>query len=277
MTPDETCREKAAKSGSSFYYSFLFLPPAKRRALTALYAFCRIVDDIADECGDTALARAQLDAWHKEIERIFEGCPEHPVAQALTSAVREFNLPEKEFHEIIEGMEMDLTRHRYANFDALQVYCHHVAGVVGQLSARIFGYQDARTARFAHDLGLAFQLTNILRDVGEDASRGRIYLPRDELARFGVSETELLQGRQTENLTRCLAFQAERARHYYEKALDELPPADRKNQRVSLVMAAIYRALLDKIEQNGYRVLSGRTRLSAFQKLWIALRTWLHG
>ncbi|MDP3483644.1 MAG: presqualene diphosphate synthase HpnD, partial [Sulfuricella sp.] len=186
MTPDQYCQERAAKSGSSFYYSFLFLPPLKRRAITALYAFCREVDDVADECHDVAIARAKLAWWRNEVSNIFAGRPEHPVGQALAPLAREFGLPASEFDEIITGMEMDLTQNRYADFDQLQLYCHRVAGVVGLLSARIFGYRDARTEAYAHDLGLAFQLTNIIRDVGEDARRNRIYLPLDELTRFGV-------------------------------------------------------------------------------------------
>ncbi|MGE5027883.1 MAG: presqualene diphosphate synthase HpnD, partial [Betaproteobacteria bacterium] len=190
MTPDEYCQERASQSGSSFYYSFLFLPPPKRRAITALYAFCREVDDVVDDCHDAAVARSKLAWWRKEIANVYAGRPEHPVGQALAPVVMEFGLPAGEFNEIIAGMEMDLTGNRYADFDQLQLYCHRVAGVVGLLSARIFGYRDARTEQYAHDLGLAFQLTNIIRDVGEDARRNRIYLPEDELNRFGVSEAD---------------------------------------------------------------------------------------
>ncbi|MHB1590397.1 MAG: presqualene diphosphate synthase HpnD [Sulfuricella sp.] len=275
MTPDQYCQERAAKSGSSFYYSFLFLPPLKRRAITALYAFCREVDDVADECHDIAIARAKLAWWRNEVSNLFAGRPEHPVGQALAPLVREFGLPATEFDEIITGMEMDLTQNRYADFDQLQLYCHRVAGVVGLLSARIFGYRDARTEAYAHNLGLAFQLTNIIRDVGEDARRNRIYLPLDELTRFGVSEADILQGRETANFSRLMAFQGERANQYYAQAFAELPAADRKNQRTGLIMAAIYHSVLDEVRQDGYHVLNRRISLTPLRKLWIACRTWL--
>ena len=275
LTPDQYCQERAAKSGSSFYYSFLFLPPLKRRAITALYAFCREVDDVADECHDVAIARTKLAWWRNEVSHIFAGSPEHPVGQALVPLVREFGLPAAEFDEIIAGMEMDLTQNRYADFDQLQLYCHRVAGVVGLLSARIFGYRDARTEAYAHDLGLAFQLTNIIRDVGEDARRNRIYLPLDELVRFGVSEADILHGRETENFSKLMAFQGERANRYYAQAFAELPATDRKSQRTGLIMAAIYHAVLDEVRQDGYHVLNQRISLTPLRKLWIACRTWL--
>lgn len=274
-TSDQYCQERAAKSGSSFYYSFLFLPPLKRRAITALYAFCREVDDVADECHDIAIARTKLAWWRNEVSNIFAGRPEHPVGQALAPLVRVFGLPATEFDEIITGMEMDLTQSRYADFDQLQLYCHRVAGVVGLLSARIFGYQDARTEAYAHNLGLAFQLTNIIRDVGEDARRDRIYLPLDELARFGVSEADILHGRETENFSQLMAFQGERANRYYAQAFAELPAADRKNQRTGLIMAAIYHTVLDEVRQDGYHVLNQRISLTPLRKLWIAFKTWL--
>ncbi len=273
MTPDQYCQEKAAKSGSSFYYSFMFLPPPRRHAIVALYAFCREVDDVVDDCTDAAVAQAKLAWWRNEVANLYAGRPEHPVGQALAPLVGEFGLPAAELEEIIAGMEMDLAYNRYADFDQLQLYCHRVAGVVGQLSARIFGYRDARTEQYAHDLGLAFQLTNIVRDVGEDARRNRIYLPLDELARFGVSETDILHGRETEKFTRLMAFQAERANQYYARAFAALPQADRKSQRAGLIMAAIYRTVLDEVGRDGYRVLSRRVSLTPIRKLWIAFKT----
>ncbi|MDD5241464.1 MAG: presqualene diphosphate synthase HpnD [Sulfuricella sp.] len=275
MTPDQYCQEKASKSGSSFYYSFLFLPSPRRQAITALYAFCREVDDIVDEYHDAAIAHAKLAWWRNEVANIYTGHPEHPVGQALAPLVEEFGLPAAELEEIIAGMEMDLEQNRYADFSQLQLYCHRVAGVVGLLSAKIFGYRDACTEGYAHDLGLAFQLTNIIRDVGEDARRDRIYLPLDELQQFGVSETDILHGRETENFTRLMAFQAERARQYYDRAFAALPAADRKNQITGLIMAAIYRTVLDEIERDGYHVLNQRTSLTPIRKLWIAVKTWL--
>ena len=177
MTPDQYCQQKASQSGSSFYYSFLFLPPARRRAITALYAFCREVDDVVDECTDVDIARTKLAWWRTEVAALYAGTARHPVAQALTNVVTPFNLPQTRLLEIIDGMEMDLNFNRYQDFKQLQLYCYRVAIVVGLLSAQIFGFNNRKTLKFAHDLGMAFQLTNIIRDVGEDARRNRIYLP----------------------------------------------------------------------------------------------------
>lgn len=274
MTPEEYCQEKAAASGSSFYYSFLFLPPPRRRAITALYAFCREVDDIVDHSSDAQLAQTRLLWWREELAATYEGRPTHPVTRALGVAIDAFNLPQELFVEIIEGMEMDLSQTRYADLRALQLYCYRVASTVGLLAAEIFGYEDRHTLKYAHDLGLAFQLTNIIRDVGEDARRGRIYLPADELARFGVREDDILQGRYTEAFRRLMEFQIERAGQHYERAFAQLPDQDRRAQRPGLIMAAIYRALLEEIRRDGCRVLDRRIALTPIRKLWIAWRTW---
>jgi len=218
MTPDDYCQQKAAASGSSFYYSFMFLEPRRRQAITALYAFCREVDDVVDDCPDPALARTTLAWWRTEIDALYAGRPGHPVTQALAVSIKNFSLPQEQLHEIIDGMEMDLQQARYEDFKALHLYCYRVASVVGLLAAEIFGYSDRRTLKYAHDLGLAFQLTNIIRDVGEDARRGRVYLPRDELIRFGVSEADLLQARYTEGFRALMKFQIERAKSTYTKA-----------------------------------------------------------
>ncbi|MEW5942611.1 MAG: presqualene diphosphate synthase HpnD [Pseudomonadota bacterium] len=277
MSPDQYCQDKAAKSGSSFYYSFLFLPPPKRQAITALYAFCREVDDIADECRDLVVASAKLAWWRGEIAAAFAGRPQHPVGRALLPAIRDYGVAAEQFYEIIDGMEMDLTQDRYADFKSLHLYCYRVASVVGQLSACIFGYRERQTLKYAHDLGLAFQLTNIIRDVGEDARRGRIYLPLDELRQFGVSEEDILHGRETDNFKRLMAFQLERAQGYYTQAFAELPATDRRTQRPGLVMAAIYQTLLREIQADNYRVLNQRIALTPLRKLWIAWKTWLKG
>jgi len=278
MNPHDYCQQKAAASGSSFYYSFLFLPKPKRLAITALYAFCREVDDVADECTDINIARTKLAWWRAEIANLYAGNPQHPVTQALQDAVRDYNLAEEHFLEIVDGMEMDLDQNRYNDFKELQLYCYRVASVVGLLSASIFGYSDRRTLKYAHDLGLAFQLTNIVRDVGEDARRGRIYLPLDELAQYGVSEHDILHGHETDNVRRLLEFQVERAQDYYRRAFEELPEADRRDQRTGLVMAAIYRTLLDEIRASGCeRVLNQRISLTPLRKLWLAWKTWLKG
>ena len=275
MTPDEYCQQKAAASGSSFYYSFLFLPPDRRRAITALYAFCREVDDVVDECTDTQLARTKLAWWRVEVGKLFQAGPGHPVSKALQPFTGKFGISEKHLNEIIDGMEMDLTQTRYLDFAGLERYCYHVAGAVGLLAAGIFGYSDRRTLEYAKHLGTAFQLTNIIRDVGEDARNNRIYLPLDELKRFEVPASDILQARYTENFGKLMAFQARRAESFYERAMQSLPAADRRSQRAGLIMAAIYRATLAEIEREGYRVLTQRTALTPLRKLWIAWKTWI--
>jgi phytoene synthase len=277
MDPHIYCQEKAAASGSSFYYSFLFLPQERRRAIMALYAFCREVDDVVDECHDLLLAQTKLDWWRRELASVYGGEPTHPVAQALKEVVARYPLPEEQLQEIIDGMQMDLQQTRYLDFAALRLYCYRVASVVGLLAAEIFGYQDRHTLRYAHDLGLAFQLTNIIRDVGEDARRGRIYLPVDELQRFEVPARDLLEARHSDKFRALMEFQAERAERFYDSAMSHLPAGDRKAQRPGLVMAAIYRATLAEIRADGFQVLDRRTSLTPLRKLWIAWSTWLRG
>jgi phytoene synthase len=275
VTPDEYCQAKAAQSGSSFYYSFLFLPPEKRRAITALYAFCREVDDVADEVKDAGVARAKLAWWRTEVANLFAGHPQHPVTRALAPFASGSGIDSARLNEIIDGMEMDLTYHRYPDFASLKLYAHRVAGVVGQLSASIFGYANPSTLEYAESLGIAFQLTNIIRDVGEDARRDRIYLPADEMARFGVSAEDILARRPTEAFRRLMAFQAERADACYTEAFERLAPEDRRNQRAGLIMAAIYRTLLGEIRHDHFRVLEQRIALTPLRKLWIAWKTWV--
>ena len=275
MNPDQYCQDKAAKSGSSFYYSFLFLPPERRRAITALYAFCREVDDVVDEVSDASVARTKLAWWRTEVADLFAGHPHHPVARALQPHLATCHIDAARLNEIIDGMEMDLVQHRYADFDALRLYCHRVAGVVGQLSAGIFGYANPSTLEYAESLGIAFQLTNILRDVGEDARRGRVYLPADDLARYGVTVEDILAARMTEGFRALMAFEADRAEACYEQAFARLAPEDRRAQRPGLIMAAIYRTLLTEIRREGFEVLDRRTALTPLRKLWIAWKTWV--
>jgi len=275
MTPDEYCQQRAAASGSSFYYSFLFLEPPRRQAITALYAFCREVDDVVDECVDPQLARTKLAWWRHQIDALYAGKPDHPVTQALTTALQSYPLPREQLLEIITGMEMDLDQTRYLDYQALHHYCYRVASVVGLLAAEIFGYQDRATLQYAHDLGLAFQLTNIIRDVGEDARRGRVYLPLDELKRFDVPLADILDARYSDNFRRLMEFQIERAERTYAQALAHLPACDRKSQRAGLMMAAIYRALLTEIKYDGCHVLDRRISLTPIRKLWLAWITWL--
>jgi phytoene synthase len=274
MTPDEYCQQKAAASGSSFYYAVRFLPPERRCAITALYAFCREVDDVVDECSEISLARGKLAWWREEVANLLAGQPRHPVSHALAPAVARHGVTGEQLGEIIHGVELDLTRKRHADFASLERYCYYVAGVVGMLAAGILGYRDPRTLEYARTLGTALQLTNIIRDVGEDARKDRIYLPQDEMQRFGVSTPDLLERRMTEQFGRLMAFQAARARRYYRNALELLPPADRRAQRPGLAMAAIYRTLLDEIERDGFRVLSERTSLTPLRKFWLAWKTW---
>jgi len=272
MTPDEYCSAKAAQSGSSFYYSFRLLPEAKRRAITALYAYCREVDDVVDEVHEPSIAQAKLAWWRIEVAAIYAGTPQHPVGKALAPVVRDFGLKREHLEAVIDGMTMDLTQTRYADFAELERYCHRVAGVVGLMSAEIFGYEDPSTSGFARDLGVAFQLVNIVRDVGDDARRGRIYLPQDELARFRVSPSSILRRQPEEGFPALMAFQGDRARAWLDRAIGQLSPRDRRAQRASLAMAAIYRTLLDEIARDGYRVLERRVALTPIRKLWLAWR-----
>lgn len=272
MSPDEYCQDRTRRSGSSFYHSFRFLPAEKRRAITALYAFCREVDDVVDECSDTVIAREQLEQWREEVARLYQGKPEHPVTRALEPFLHRYNLAQEYLLELIDGMEMDLDQTHYEDFSQLSLYCYRAASVVGLLSAEIFGYSDRHTLKYAHDLGMAFQLTNILRDVREDAQRGRIYLPADEMSRFGVTREQLLQGETHEGTRALFALQAQRAEAYYQSAFAKLPEVDRASQRSGIIMAAIYRRILQRIVEEDYPVLQRRVALAKWHKLWLAWR-----
>ena len=275
MTPLEYCKQKAAQSGSSFTVSFIFLPKTQREAMTALYAFCREVDDVVDECTDYSVAQTKLNWWKSEVANLYVNTPQHPVTKALQPVVTQFNLAQEHFLEIIDGMEMDLKFNRYEDFKQLQLYCYRVASVVGLLSAQIFGFKNRKTLKYAHDLGMAFQLTNIIRDVGEDARRGRIYLPLDELKKAKVTEDDILQSRETPQIKELIEYQIERAESYYDKALRELPEEDAKQQRTGLMMAAIYRTLLREIKRDSAeKVLNSRTSIPPFRKLMLALQTY---
>jgi len=277
MTPDEYCQQKAVASGSSFYYSFLFLPPERRRAITALYAYCREVDDVVDECTDAGVARTKLVWWRDEVAKLYAGQPQHPVTKALAPAVVAFGIEQQHMLELIDGMAMDLDYNRYPDYDTLKLYCHRVAGVVGLMSASIFGYSEKQTLDYASELGLAFQLTNIIRDVGEDVRRNRIYLPLDELEKYGVVEADIQSARETENFQKLMAFQIKRALAQYDSAFAKLPEPDRKAQIPGIIMAGIYRTLLEEIRDDGCKVLKQRTSLTPIRKLWIASKTWLKG
>jgi phytoene synthase len=281
MTPQQYVQDKAARSGSSFYYAFLFLPPPRRAAITAFYAFCREVDDVVDEASDPGVAAAKLQWWQQEVAQAFAGQPSHPVTQALWPLAADFGITAKHLLAVIEGCQTDLDQTRFLDYPALQRYCHLVAGVVGEVAANIFGRTQAATVQYAHRLGQAMQLTNIIRDVGDDARRGRIYLPLAELRQFEVKASDLLQREAPwgygERFTALMRFQAERAHTAYDCALALLPEADRVAQKPGLMMANIYRTLLREIEAQGFRVLHQRTSLTPLRKLWIATRTHLRG
>lgn len=272
MTPEQYVQDKAAASGSSFYYAFLFLPKPRRAAITAFYAFCREVDDVVDEVSDPAVAATKLAWWRKEVAQAFDGHPQHPVMQALMPHAEAYGIEARQLQEVIDGCQMDLDQTRYLDFAALKRYCHLVAGVVGEGAARIFGQTEAQTTAYAHKLGLALQLTNIIRDVGEDALRGRIYLPVNELQQFDVKAHEVLNRLHSERFVALMKFQARRAHAVYEEAFALLPAADRRAQKPGLMMASIYRTLLREIERDDFKVLDQRVSLTPLRKLWLAWR-----
>ena len=270
MTPQEYVQQKAASSGSSFYYAFLFLPAERRAAITAFYAFCREVDDVVDEISDPSVAQSTLAWWQNEVTQAFAGKATHPVMKALMPHVQVYGIEPQHLLSVIEGCQMDLTQTRYLDYAGLQRYCHLVAGVVGEVAAKIFGQTDPATTQYAHTLGLAFQLTNILRDVGEDALRGRIYLPIDELKQFDVKAQDLMQRQYSARFTALMKFQAARAHRLYDEAFELLPEADKRAQKPGLMMASIYRTLLREIEADNFQVLHQRVSLTPLRKLWLA-------
>ncbi|MGJ7543818.1 presqualene diphosphate synthase HpnD [Variovorax sp. LT1R16] len=272
MNPAQYVQEKAAASGSSFYYAFLFLPKSRRAAITAFYAFCREVDDVVDEARDPGVAATKLAWWRTEVAQSFAGQPSHPVMQALMPLAAEYGIEARQLQQIIDGCQMDLDQTRYLDFPGLQRYCHLVAGVVGEVAARIFGQTDPQTTAYAHKLGLALQMTNIIRDVGEDALRGRIYLPVNELQQFDVKAHEVLNRVYSERFVALMKFQAERAHRIYDEALALLPVADRRSQKPGLMMGSIYRALLREIERDDFQVLQQRVSLTPLRKFWLAWR-----
>ncbi len=272
MKPEQYVQDKAAASGSSFYYAFLFLPKPRRAAITAFYAFCREIDDVVDEVRDPGVAAAKLAWWRGEVAQSFAGEPHHPVMKALMPFAAEFGIEAGQLQQVIDGCQMDLEQTRYLAFPNLARYCHLVAGVVGEVAARIFGQTEAGTTAYAHRLGLALQLTNIVRDVGEDALRGRIYLPIDELQQFDVKAHEILNRVHSDRFVALMRFQAERAHRCYDEALALLPAADRRAQKPGLMMASIYRTLLREIEHDDFRVLDRRIGLTPTRKLWLAWR-----
>ncbi|MBF1270011.1 MAG: presqualene diphosphate synthase HpnD [Neisseria sp.] len=273
------CRQKAAESHSSFLSGFRFLSVEKRNAITVLYAFCRELDDVVDGCTDPNVAQITLNWWRSDLEKVFNNeMSEHPVHQALKDIQVNFDLPKNEFEALIDGMQMDLEQARYGSFDELKLYCHRVAGVVGRLIARILGFSNPKTLEYADKMGLALQLTNIIRDVGEDARQGRIYLPIEEMQKFDVPANVIMQCKPTDNFAKLMQFQVDRARETYREAMLLLPAADKKSQKVGLIMAAIYYALLNEIDRDGAQnVLTYKIAIPSPRKKRIALKTWLFG
>ena len=273
------CHQKAAESHSSFLSGFRFLSVEKRNAITVLYAFCRELDDVVDGCTDPNVAQITLNWWRSDLEKVFNNeMPEHPVHQALKDIRASFDLPKNEFEALIDGMQMDLEQARYGSFDELKLYCHRVAGVVGRLIARILGFSNPKTLEYADKMGLALQLTNIIRDVGEDARQGRIYLPIEEMQKFDVPANVIMQCKPTDNFAKLMQFQVNRARETYREAMLLLPAEDKKSQKVGLIMAAIYYALLNEIDRDGAQnVLTYKIAIPSPRKKRIALKTWLFG
>jgi phytoene synthase len=272
----ERCAQVTRRSRSSFYYAFILLPPERRRALHAVYAFCRFIDDIADDesIREPALL---LKRWREELDRVYAGAPTRALSRALADSARRFNIPRELFEEIINGVEMDLSRKRYQSWEELRPYCYRVASALGLICIEIFGYRNPSAKLYAENLGLALQLTNILRDVREDAERGRIYLPLEDLARFNVSETEILGGVYSPNFISLMDFEARRARELYALAQSELAAEDRATLLTAEAMRLIYAALLGRIIKSNYRVLDRRHRLSAPHKLYLVGRAWAEG
>jgi len=276
------CRAVTKASRSNFAFAFLFLPRPKREALYAIYAYCRVTDDLVDEPGPadpapegTADARVErLRAWRAELDASLAGTPGHPVTRRLTEVLRDFPIPRDCFVKLLSGVEMDLGRPRYPTFADLERYCYRVAGVVGLMCIEVFGYSQPGTRLYAERLGMAFQLTNILRDLGKDAKAGRVYLPQEDLARFGVSEADLVAGHLTPPVQALLRFEADRAWQFYAAARAALPREDRRKMLPAEVMRVIYARLLRDIEARGYDVFSRPVALSDTRRILLALACW---
>ncbi|NWF73844.1 MAG: presqualene diphosphate synthase HpnD [Nitrospirae bacterium] len=272
------CTALTKKSGSNFYYSFLFLPKQRRAAMYTIYAFCKEVDNAVDEPPAGSNPQDELRRWRTELEAAYRGTPTFPVTVSLASHVKQLSIPRAYFDELIKGVEMDLVVSRYASFQDLSLYCYRVASVVGLICLHIFGPTSARAQDYAVALGMAFQLTNILRDIGTDAAQGRIYLPQDDLQKYGCTEQAILQRQESTELRTLVQFETTRAHEYYAKAqaaFDALPACDQKALTVAEIMRAVYFRILQKIEGPKYRIFGPRARLTTSRRLAVAAGVWL--
>jgi len=268
-------RKIAKASKSNFYYSFLFLPRRQREAIYSVYAFCRSIDDVVDRNSSTPKAVEEIQQWRVGLDRCYKGQSDHPVFISLAKTIQEFSIPKALFDELINGVEMDLYQNRYATFEELRPYCYRVASVVGLICIKIFGSTEEATREHAIHQGIAFQLTNILRDIKADAARGRIYIPQEDLKRFDYSEEELLAGTYNPAFVDLMRFECQQAREYYRKARALLENKDRPAMVASEIMGGIYYRILGKIEQAGYNVFETNIALSGRTKLGIALKAWV--
>jgi 15-cis-phytoene synthase len=270
------CQQIARRTGKNFYYSFLVMPPHKRAAMCAIYAFMRRSDDIADSTANPAVATEGLRQWRRVVDAALAGeDATDPILPALADTVRRYRIEPRHFHELLDGTEMDQTKTRYETFEELGRYCYHVASVVGLIVLPIFGYRDEAARGPAEACGVAFQLTNILRDVKEDAGLGRIYLPLEDLKRFAVEETDIVNHQATPQFVELMKFEAGRAREYYAKAMPLLDLIEPDSRGTLAVMIAIYGGILDKIEARNFAVFEGKIRLSTREKLWIVTKNWM--
>jgi 15-cis-phytoene synthase len=274
MKPEEYCQNKAARQGTSLYYSLLFLPEKQQQATTALYAYQKEIGDIVAECTEISVAQTKLQWWHEEIGRLFAGRPRHPVTQALAAPIKTYNLPPESFLRVINGVDRDLGQFTYPSFPALRSYCAQVGGSISLLATEAYGYQDQTTRKYAENLGIASQLIRTLRNMRQDADRGRIYLPQDEMAHFRITPQDILIGNgRIEGMGSLLAQQVSRIRHYLHQALAALNTPDRYPQRAGLIQIAIQLKTLAAMEEDGCQVFQRQISLTPLHKLWIAWRT----
>ena len=281
MSPFEAqayCTAVTKKSGSNFYYSFLFLPRYRREAMYTVYTFCREVDSAVDDALPGSNPQDELTRWRKEVAAAYHGTPTSPVTISLAAHLQDLDIPEEYFQDVITGVEMDLTTKRYATFDDLYPYCYRVASVVGLICLKVFGTRALEAKDYAVNLGLAFQFTNILRDIASDADRDRIYLPLEDMARFGYTEEELFARRYSPQFVELMKFQCARARNFYQQAyqaIRSLPWSDRRALAVAEIMRGVYSGLLDQIEELDFQVFGPRVSLSSIHRMAIATSIWL--